>query len=264
MGSHRPVSIVILTYNNLPYTQECLEAIEQTTEDFEVIVIDNASSDETPAYLSDLEERKPWLKVTLNRSNRGFAGGCNQGVSQARHGTVCLLNNDAVPFEGWLTAMLDVLEKGVGIVGAKLLLPDLTLQHCGIEFAFRREPQPHYWPYHRYLHYPEELEEANRLEPVPAVTAACLLTSKTTWDRVGGMDEGYRVANFEDVDFNLAVREAGMKVMYQPEARLIHYWGTTVGAKSEGASAAGRAFQRNFERLQQKWAQKLNAGLDRP
>jgi GT2 family glycosyltransferase len=256
----RSVSIVILTHNNLRYTQECLEALDRTTAGHQIIVVDNASTDGTPAYLAGLEDAKPHVGVFLNRRNAGFAAGCNQGVAASRHGTICLLNNDTVPMEGWLDAMLEVLGGDVGIVGSKLMLPDTTLQHCGIEFQYVADP-PRYWPYHRYLKEPEDLPAANILEEVPGVTAACLLTTKKVWDRVGGMDEGYLIANFEDVDFNLAARAAGFRVMYQPASRLTHYWGTTVKSKDDAPDSPGLYFQQNYARLMDKWFEKLRCGL---
>lgn len=257
----RTVSIVILTHNNLAYTKECLKALDATVEGQQIVVVDNASSDETPQFLQSLEAEKPHIRVILNKRNLGFAGGCNQGVAAARHGTICLLNNDTVPLEGWLEAMLDVLEPGIGAVGSKLMLPDTTLQHCGIEFQYNTDPAPHYWPYHRYLKEPEDLPEANVLEEVPGVTAACLLTTRKVWNRVRGMDEGYIIANFEDVDFNLAVRDAGFRVLYQPDSRLTHYWGTTVNAKGDAPDSPGRYFQHNYARLMEKWFDKLQRGL---
>jgi GT2 family glycosyltransferase len=95
------------------------------------------------------------------------------------------------------------------------------------------------------------------------VTAACLLTTKKVWDRVNGMDEGYIVANFEDVDFNLAVRDAGFRVMYQPASRLTHYWGTTVSSKGDAPDSPGRYFQQNYTRLMEKWFEKLRGRLER-
>ncbi|MHB1340371.1 MAG: glycosyltransferase family 2 protein [Coriobacteriia bacterium] len=259
----RGVSIVILTHNQLAYTKECLEALDATTSGHQIVIVDNASTDGTPEFLAALEAEKPHVSVLLNRHNVGFAAGCNQGVAAARNGTICLLNNDTVPMEGWLDTMLEVLEPGVGAVGSKLMLPDTTLQHAGIEFSYRTDPQPMFWPYHRFLKEPEGLPAANVLEEVPAVTAACLLTTKKVWDRVDGMDEGYIVANFEDVDFNLAVRDAGFKVMYQPASRLTHYWGTTVNSKGDAPDSPRHYFQQNYGRLMDKWFDKLRQGLAR-
>jgi GT2 family glycosyltransferase len=263
MKKDQPVSIVVLTHNNLAYTRACLERLAETTDNYEVVVVDNASSDETPTYLSSLESKEANVRVLLSDRNLGFAAGCNRGVAMARYGTICLLNNDIIPFDGWLDAMRSVFVKGVGAVGSKLVLPDYTLQHCGIAIEYREQPRPHYWPYHPFLGYPEELAEANEPREVAGVTAASLLTTKTIWDRVGGMDEGYRVANFEDVDFNLKLREAKLKVLYEPSSRLIHFWGKTVHSKSGQSDSPGRYFEQNFNRLMQKWFEKLQAGLVR-
>lgn len=263
MKKDQPVSIVILTHNNFAYTRACLDRIEETTDNYEIVVVDNASSDETPFYLMRLESQKKHLRVFLGQKNLGFAGGCNRGVAMAKHGTICLLNNDTLPFPGWLDAMREVFEKGVGAVGSKLVLPDFTLQHCGIDFQYGEDPVVHYWPYHPFIGYPEEIVEANELKEVPAVTGASLLTTKTLWDRVGGMDEGYVVANFEDVDFNLKLRDAKLKVLYQPESRLIHFWGKTVNLKTTGSDSPALYFEQNYERLMTKWFAKLRAGLAR-
>jgi GT2 family glycosyltransferase len=259
----RPVSIVVLTHDNLAYTKECFDALAQTTEDYELVVVDNASSDGTREYLQRHGDENANVTVVLSDRNLGFAAGCNRGVRAARHGTICLLNNDTVPRPGWLESMKQVLEKGVGAVGSKLLLPDGTLQHCGIDFAYRKEPTPHFWPYHPHLREPADTPVADMLREVPAVTAACLLTTKTMWERVGGMDEGYVIANFEDVDFNLAVRDARCKVLYQPASQLTHYWGTTVNAMGDAPDSPRSHMQKNFERLMQKWFEKLRAGLAR-
>lgn len=262
MEPDTPVSIVILTHNNLSYTQECLAALEENTKDHEVVVVDNASTDGTVEFLQGLEKRQPNAKVILSETNTGFAAGCNLGVAAATHEAICLLNNDTVPLPGWLDALRASREPGMGAVGAKLLFPDMTLQHCGIAFDRREQPTPHYWPYHRFFDYPEEIEEANVAGVVPAVTAACLLTDKTVWDEVEGMDEGYLVANFEDVDFNLKVRNAGHRVFYEPAARVIHYWGKTVTTKGEEApDSPAHHFQHNFDRLQRKWFEHLARGM---
>lgn len=261
MKRDRGVSIVVLTHNQLEYTRQCVEALEETTRNYQLVVVDNGSTDDTPAYLRGLMDSRSNVEVLLNERNVGFAAGCNQGVAASRFETICLLNNDTVPTPGWLEAMKKVLGRDVGAVGSKLVLPDRTLQHAGIAFQQRSVPTPHFWPYHRFLGEPEDAPAANVLEQVPAVTAACLLTTKDVWRRVGGMDEGYVVANFEDVDFNLAVRDAGYKVLYQPESCLTHYWGTTVESLGDAEDSPKRYFQHNFARLMDKWFDKLQAGL---
>lgn len=261
MEHDTPVSIVILTHNNLAYTKECLEALAATTQNHEVVVVDNASTDATPEYLKVIEAERSDTKVILSETNTGFAAGCNLGVAESTHAAICLLNNDTVPLEGWLDALRAAHGPGIGAVGAKLLFPDMTLQHCGIVFDRRDQPTPHYWPYHRLFDYPQEVEEANVRGSAAAVTAACLLTDKTVWERVEGMDEEYLVANFEDVDFNLKVREAGYRVVYEPAARVIHYWAKTVSSKGDALDSPAHHFQHNFDRLQRKWFEKLARGM---
>jgi GT2 family glycosyltransferase len=262
MKQPRRVSIVIVTHNNLMYAQECLAAVQATAGGHRIVVVDNASTDGTREFLAQLEQEDPSVSVQFNRTNVGFAAGCNQGVALSRHGTICLLSSEAVPFQGWLDAMLEVLGPDVGAVGSKLLLPDMTLEHCGLEFAYGEEPVAHFWPYRRYVGQPASIPEANVLEEVPAVAGACLLTTKKVWDRVGGMDEGYLAASFEDVDFSLAVRDAGFKVLYQPASQLVHYWDTTSETKDkEDADSSAHDFQRDFSRLMERWFAKLSEGL---
>lgn len=262
MARKRSVSIVVLTYGKLEYTQRCFECIEENTEDYQLVVVDNASPDDTPRWLTEYARKRRNVEIILSKENLGFAGGCNRGVLASKHRTICLLNNDTEPHTGWLDALEAVFTPDVGAVGSKLLLPDGTIQHAGIEFKPVAGPEPVFWPYHRFLKEPQDLPEANVLEEVPAVTAACLLTNKMIWNKLGGMDVGYRIANFEDVDFNLAVRAAGLKVLYQPESVLIHHWGTTMSAQqATGPNTPGYWFRPNFRRLMTKWSRPLADGL---
>ena len=118
-------------------------------------------------------------------TNLGFAGGCNEGVRASKHGLICLLNNDTIPQPGWLDRMREAFTPGVGIVGSKLLFPVDTIQHCGIVFVDEMRP------YHRFHDHPADMPECNKLEKVPAVTAACLLTSRKIYEEVDGLDESF-------------------------------------------------------------------------
>jgi len=115
------VSIVVLTLNNLPLTRQCLESIERHTarERYELIVVDNGSSDGTLDYLRQLQKQHEHIRVIANKTNRGFAAGNNQGISITRSNAILLLNNDTVVTAGWLERLLGVLEQypDVGLVG---------------------------------------------------------------------------------------------------------------------------------------------------
>jgi GT2 family glycosyltransferase len=258
------VSIVVLTHNQVEYTKRCFDRIGETTEDYQLVVVDNASTDGTVEYLQQFENDHQNVRVIYNRANLGFAGGCNLGVSSAAHGTICLLNNDTEPFPGWLEALKREFKPGVGAVGAKLLYPDMTIQHSGIVFHYRPQPFPHFAPDHRFENEPGDLPQANVIEEMAGCTAACLLTKKTYWHRVGGMDEGYVIANFEDVDFNLKLRDSGLKVIYQPEAVLIHHTHRTIDSKKGAHDDPMQYSQHNLHRLIDRWNDKLLAGMHSP
>ncbi|MDP2183249.1 MAG: glycosyltransferase family 2 protein [Actinomycetota bacterium] len=263
MAKERRVSIIVLTHNQLDYTKACFDAIFETTAGFELVVVDNASTDGTTDYLRELDRERRNIRVIYNTRNAGFARGCNQGVSVAKYELLCLLNNDTVPHAGWLDAMRKVMDKDAGIVGARLLFPDMTLQHAGI--AFRLENvggRTLVRPSHRYYRQPADLPEANVLEDVVGVTGACLLTSKRVWHEMGGLDEGYILANYEDVDFNLKVLQAGYRIIYQPDAVLIHYQNTTVNSKAGQADDPAQYLLQNLVRLNAKWGSLIRPALE--
>lgn len=241
------ISIIMLTHNKLEYTQQCISALKKTTKNFELIIIDNASTDGTIDYLKELSKNDNII-VKFNKKNKGFASGCNMGVSMAKTKWICLLNNDTVPLPFWLANMKSAFTDRVEIVGAKLLFPDQTIQHCGVFFG------QNLVPYHRLYRYPSEILEANILEEVPCITAAAMLTHKDIWNEVGGMDESFTIRNFEDIDFNLKVRERGYKVIYQPQAALIHFEQATHKLNEQ-------AYNHNLELLITRWSNKLAAGL---
>lgn len=256
-----PVSVVVLTYNGLALTRACFDRLFENTSEFELVVIDNASSDGTADYLRELERTHDNVKVRFNSKNRGFAAGCNQGVQVAAHELICLLNNDTEPLPGWLDALRVAFDEGTGAVGSKLLYPDMTIQHAGMVFVYTPGLLPHFFPDHRLRGMPADTLEANVLEEVPAVTAACLLTSKSVWRRANGLDVGYTRAYYEDVDFNLKVRDAGYRIIYQPESVLIHRERGTASALAGTPEDPQQYFDQNRLKYIMRWNQKLFLGL---
>lgn len=244
--ANTPVSIIVLTFNKLDYTKNCFEQLNNVTADYELVVVDNASTDGTIEYLEGID----WadVRVVRNAKNRGYAAGCNQGVAVAKHDFICLLNNDAYPFAGWLDAMVAAWADDVGAVGSKLVYPDGKIQHCGITF------DEHFVPMHGFYGMPYfMLPDPPEPMSVPGVTAACLLTTKERWGEVGGMDEGFIGGQYEDVDFNLKLREKGYAVLYQPASVLVHYHHKSFGQDAE----ADRSMKGNYERLVWKWQDKM-------
>ncbi len=239
------VSIVVPVFNKYEYTAKCLRAIATHTRDVphEVIVVDNASSDETERELS----RRPGIRYWRNSRNLGFARGSNQGAAMATGRFLLFLNNDTEPHPGWASALVAEVERdpAVAIVGSKLLYPDGTIQHAGVRFAYAMW-QP-IMPMHVHSRQPAAVA-SQRLE-LDAVTAACMLVRPEVFLAVGGFDEGY-VNGYEDIDFCLQVRSRGRKIVFTPASVVTHH-----ESVSEGRFDASAA---NTERLMARWIDRFD------
>jgi GT2 family glycosyltransferase/SAM-dependent methyltransferase/Flp pilus assembly protein TadD len=227
-------SIIIPTWNKVELTMQCLTALASNTGNasFEVIIVDNGSTDGTQEFLSTLSGD---LQLILNKENLGFAKACNQGARVARGKYLVFLNNDTIPQPGWLSSLVSEVDAHpeVGVVGSKLLYPDGTVQHAGVV----RDCQ-HLLPYHIYKSFAGSHPAVNQRREFQIVTAACLLIRRSLYEDVGGFDEKY-VNGFEDVDLCLKVRERGHVVVYQPRSVVVHLESQTPGRKqNEDANAA--------------------------
>ena len=136
------VSIVIPVHNKHTITRQCIDAIlaqDYAGVDREIVVVDDGSRDATPALLASYGDK---LHVLRGEEAQGFAAACNAGVNAARNDFVVLLNNDTIPLEGWLEALVQfaVNHPSAAVVGAKLLFPNDTVQHAGVSFGIDREP----------------------------------------------------------------------------------------------------------------------------
>ncbi len=242
-----PLVSVIIPHFNLPeMLVKCLESIIANTSEipFEVIVVDNGSENTTEELRKQLEE---WGVLLLrNERNEGFAPACNRGALSAKGEYVLFLNNDTEVKEGWLKAMVHVLqeEEKAEIAGAMLLYPNQTIQHVGITFQDDAVPGLIYGKG------PVTLPHIHHRRAYQAVTGACMLVRKSLYDRLGGFDEGYR-NGFEDVDFCLRARELGVKIYYEPRAVVIHETEATPGRKDHD--------NENLERFFERWAGKIKS-----
>ena len=225
------VSIVVLTRNGAEHLKRLLRSLDQGTRyrSFEVIVVDNGSTDETADVL-DLHRSFP-LKVVANERNTSFSEGNNQGVAIAEGEFLLFLNNDIEPINpGWLGAMVDAIQGDDANVaaGAELVYPvrgrpssDLTVQHTGIQFNFTDHAA-------RAVNVgaPDPLDDGLAgVVAVPAATAAAFMVRAEAFRRVGGFDEGY-VYGTEDVDLCLKLGELG-NIVVTGQAVLFHHESAT-------------------------------------
>ena len=245
------VSILIPVFNQFHFTQACLVSIQehQGAERFEVIVVDDCSTDATPEAISQL----PGVIYLRNETNSGFIASCNRGAEKARGKYLVFLNNDTLVKAGWLKALLDTFaeQPGTGIVGAKLLYPDGRLQEAG--GIIWQDASG--WNYGKFDD--PEKPEYNYLREVDYCSAAALVIPKALFESVGGFDASYAPAYYEDTDLAFKVRQAGYKVLYQPLSEVIHYEGATGG--TDLSSGTKKHQDINRSRFAQKWATELEA-----
>jgi GT2 family glycosyltransferase len=238
------VSVVIPVFNKCELTLQCLDAIASVgaRATFEVIVVDDASTDGTSQRLAQRGDR---VRVISKPANRGFADSCNQGAAAARGTYILFLNNDTIPLRGWLDGMVDELEShpSVAAVGAKLLYSDGLVQHAGV--LFERDSGNPYHP-SRFLRHDDP--RVNRRRELQAVTAACLMI-RTRWFRdCGGFSEDYQTG-YEDLDLCLKIRRRGGHIVYQPKSTLVHLESQTPGRMRHDTENRTLFFERWADQL---------------
>ncbi len=240
------VSIVIPLYNKAELTEQCLLAVAQNTgtdPDYEVLAVDNGSTDWTTYLLHAFEGD---IRVVRNDQNLGFARACNQGIEAAGGEYVVLLNNDTVPQPGWLAALVRLADSdpGIGVVGARLLYPGTgKVQHAGLEMI---EGMPE----HVYRGVAGDDPRVLVQRDLDMVTGACMLVRRALFTELGGLDTNY-VNGVEDVDFCLRARQAGYRVVYCPDCVVEHHEGASEGRFDR--------VRENLRRFQQQWGHCFDA-----
>ena len=236
-------SIIIPVCNKRELTEQCLTELARVTSgiSYEVIVVDNHSTDDTAQFLEQLSGD---IQVIRNSENLGFAKACNQGARAARGRFLVFLNNDTIPLSNWLTALVAEVNSHpqVGIVASKLLYEDDTIQHAGVVFS--REGL---MPYHLYRRFHRDHPAVNQRRTFQSVTAACMLIRREIFETEGGFDEEFR-NGLEDVDLCLKVGYKGWQIVYQPLSVLYHLESQTPGRKTHD--------QENALRFLRRWGQR--------
>ena len=211
------VSVIIVATGAAPDLLGCLRALAVNTKDvpFEVIVVENGVD---PSVSDNLAFGVSGVKIIRSGVNRGFAGGCNLGARQARGVYLVLLNDDAEPEPGWLAPLVEAAETpGVGAVGGRVLLSDGTLQEAGSiiwkdgsSYGVGRD-------------LPGDAVSLRFRRRVEYCSALNFLVRRDMWNELGGLDEGYFPAYYEDVDFCLKIAERGSIVLYEPRSVVRHF-----------------------------------------
>ena len=237
-------SIIIGSHNNLPFLTRTVESLlRYTPPGFELIIVDNGSSDSTGLYLASLDY--PHLHVISNETNQGFAEFNNQGLRAASRPYVLYLNDDVEVRPGWLEPLVEMLDAHprVGAVGSRLLYPDGRVQHDGKMFR-----GIDLTPYHINMGGRPDPDE--RPLEVDALTAACLLVRR----EVTGFDTVYRRGYYEDTDLCMRIKEQGYALVLHRGSVFIHHQGASMGRDQ---AATEKAQRRNRKIFLDRWADKL-------
>ena len=239
-------SIIIVTHNGADALRRCVESVRQYTADapYELILIDNASGDDTTRYLKTLTD----AQVALNDDNRGFAAGCNQGLQLAKGDYLLLLNPDTVVTEGWLPRLIAHAERHakVGAVGpisngtgelqldllAETQFEDMEqMQGYARHVAMKNRGKT--WRFHR-------------------LAGFCILVKREVYESVGELDERFGIGYYEDDDYCKRIRKAGYRIVIARDVFIYHEGGVSFSGLEPGV--ANQLLLINRMRYLAKWS----------
>ncbi len=238
---HGVTSIVIVTHNQVEYTRQCLDSIRLLTDEpYELIVVDNGSTDGTLAFLQAL----PDVRVIVNDSNRGFPAAANQGMAVAAGRQVLLLNNDVVVTTGWLERMLRALrgESKVGLVGPRSNFVSGP-QQIEVGYHGLAELDGFAWDWGK--------AQGGVVIDVHRLVGFCLLIAREVIDAIGLLDERFGIGCFEDDDYCVRAIAVGFRAVIAGDSFVHHYGSRTFLGTGVDAGALLRENQRQFL---EKWA----------
>ena len=241
-------SILVVTYNNLALTRLCLASIQRAAGalPFELVVVDNASTDGTQAWLRETAARALLpLTVVENAHNAGFAAGNNHAAARARGEVLVFLNNDCVVVPGWLEALVAHLDRdpSIGLVGPVTNSGGNGEAQLGTRYAELDGMRAFAAEYTR--------AHAGRVDDVPMLALFCAAMTKERFAAVGGLDERYGRGLFEDDDLALAVRRHGWRVALARDVFVHHYGGASFSRLPPGEYL--RLWWNNRRAYERKW-----------
>ncbi|MBF0099464.1 MAG: glycosyltransferase [Desulfobacterales bacterium] len=217
------VSIIIPVYNNWQYTQNCLKGLflQSSSFTFEVIIINDCSTDETAEQLKSIQG----IIYLCNDQNYGFLRSCNLAAKETSGKYICFLNNDTLPLPHWLDELIKPMieDTDIGMVGSMLLYPDGRLQEAGAMIwndgtghNIGRLKNPN-------------LCEYNYRREVDYCSGASIAIPIELWRQLKGFNQMFEPAYYEDTDLAFRVRKAGLKCIYNPFSKIVHFEGISSG-----------------------------------
>ena len=245
------VSIIVLTYNNLAYNKTCIKSILSKTAypNYELIIVDNMSTDGTREYLQELADQNyKNVQVILNSSNSGFAGGNNIGISASSGDYVLLLNNDTIVTRGWITSLVKHLEND-GILGMCGPVTNSIGNEAKIEVSYNSKSELNCFSYNYTWNHMGELY------PNPDVLALfCTLIKREVINKCGLLDESYGIGMFEDDDYAEAVKQAGYQLAIAEDSFIHHFEGASFKKLEDEKFRV--IYEENKEKFELKWGKR--------
>lgn len=244
------ISIVVLCYNQLDYTKMCVDSILRNTAypHYEIVMVDNNSTDGTAAWMDELAAAHDNVKIVLNKTNRGFAGGNNDGIAVSGGEYIVLLNNDTIVTRGWLTGLVKQFagNEKIGIVGP---ITNSAGNEAMVQLA-----------YSSVLDMPAAAYDytANHMGEIyphdGSLAMFCVMFSRQLTEEIGLLDENYGTGMFEDDDYTMAAKRAGYKNVMVEDV-FIHHFGSVSFKKLEDEKYRA-LFEKNKAYYEIKWGVK--------
>jgi GT2 family glycosyltransferase len=244
-------SIIVVAFNKMELTQQCLRNIAETTDTpYEIVVVDNASSDGTGAWLRSLA--LPELTVVESGENLGFGRGCNLGAERARGELFVFLNNDTLLCPGWLGRLAHALRahRGLGLVGPMTNVAS-NAQRLAPEHSTL--PEDHPAVAQRLCR-----EHAGEVEIVRRLIGFCMVVPRSVWREVGPFDPRFGIGHYEDDDLSVRVERAGYKAAVARDVYVHHF--ASQSFRAAGVDVFSNQFDKAFV-FYKKWG---NEYLDWP
>lgn len=240
------VSVVVVTYNNLDFTRSCLESLDKHNQyaNTEIIVIDNASSDDSPAFLSGWVLNGHQRKLILNEENRGFAAANNQGLDVATGDYLVLLNNDTYVTPGWVRTLVHHLKNDtkIGLIGpvtnnigneAKI-----DISHSDMDEMLAKSAS-----YTR--------RHIGQVYPLRTAAFFCAMMPRATYEKVGRLDESFGQGFFEDDDYCRRIEAIGLRIVCAEDVFVHHHLSASFDSLKQ--QERQKLFDKNRTIYEAKW-----------
>jgi GT2 family glycosyltransferase len=239
-------SIILVTFNSVEHTKLCLTSVLANTDDpsYEVIVVDNGSTDGTIGYLRHISREHPRIRVILNGANFGFAAANNIGLAEATGDVLILLNNDTLVTRGWLTRLRAYLaDEKNGLVGP---VSNFVGNEARVEVPYTTYDELETWV--------REYTDAHtgKAFDIKMLAMFCLAMRRDTFEKIGPLDEQFGIGMFEDDDYAIRARQAGYRVVCA-EGAFVHHFGQASFGKLIPTGDYQDLWDRNQRLFEKKW-----------